>query len=81
MSIDIPTEKLRDLVLRPNDLQREIIIAMYQAEELTSGKAREMLGMSVTEWDQLRAERGLRGAYGEAEFEQDMDAFRKLGWL
>jgi hypothetical protein len=29
----------------------------------------------------LRKERGLRGAYGETEFEQDMATFRKLGWL
>jgi len=80
MSIDIPTQKLRELVQHPDELQREIIIAMYQANELTGGKAREMLGLSVSQWDALRKERGLRGAYGETELQQDMATFKKLGW-
>ena len=80
MSIDIPIETLRELVQHPNELQREIIIAMYEAAELTGGKAREMLGLSVNDWDGLRKERGLRGAYGEKAFAQDVATFKKLGW-
>lgn len=81
MSIDIPTATLRELVQHPDELQREIILAMYEARELTGGKAREMLGLTVFAWDGLRKERGLRGAYGETEFAQDVDSFKKLGWL
>ncbi len=47
MSIDIPTETLRELVQHPDELQREIVLAMYQSEEFTGGKAREMLGLTV----------------------------------
>ena len=81
MSIDIPTATLRELVRHPDELQREIVIAMYQAKELTGGKARELLGMTVSQWDGVRKERGLRGAYGQTEFDQDMASFKKLGWL
>ncbi len=51
MSIDIPTDTLRELVKHPDELQREVIIAMYQAGELMSGKARELLGLTVFQWD------------------------------
>ena len=79
MSIDIPAATLRELVQHPDELQREIIIAMYQAKELTGGKAREMLGLTVFEWDGLRKERGLRGAYDVAELEKDVATLKKLG--
>ena len=79
MSIDIPTATLRELVQHPDELQREIIIAMYQAEELTGGKAREMLGLSVCDWDRLCSERNLRGAYDVEDLEKDIATLQKLG--
>ncbi len=79
MSIDIPTETLRELVQNPQDLQREVIIAMYQAGELMSGKARQLLGLTVFEWDGLRKERQLRGAYDVADLEKDVETLKKLG--
>jgi len=79
MSIDIPTDTLRELVKHPDDLQREVIIAMYQAREMTGGKARELLGLSVFQWDELRKERGLRGAYDVADLEKDVATLKKLG--
>ena len=79
MSIDIPTETLRQLVQHPLDLQREVIVAMYQAGEIMSGKARELLGMSVFEWDGLRKDRGLRGAYDVEDLESDVTTLKELG--
>ena len=79
MSIDIPTETLRELVRHPGDLQREVILAMYQAREITSGKARELLGLTVGDWDGLRKERGLRGAYGVDDLEKDVATLKNLG--
>lgn len=79
MSIDIPTATLRELVRHPDELQREIIIAMYQAKELTGGKAREMLGLDVCRWDRLCAERNLRGAYDVEDLEKDIETLKSLG--
>jgi predicted HTH domain antitoxin len=79
MSIDIPTETLRELVNHPTDLQREVIIAMYQAGELTGGKARELLGLTVFEWDSVRKERGLRSAYEIEDLNQDVATLKELG--
>ena len=79
MSIDIPTATLRELVQHPDELQREIIIAMYQAEELAGGKAREMLGLGVCDWDRLCSERNLRGAYDAKDLEQDVETLKSLG--
>jgi predicted HTH domain antitoxin len=79
VSIDIPTERLKELVEDPTELQREVILAMYQARELTSGKARTLLGLSVSQWDGLRKERQLRGAYDVADLEQDVATLKRLG--
>lgn len=79
MSIDIPTETLRKLVQHPRDLQREVILAMYEAREITSGKARELLGLTVSQWDGLRKERQLRGAYDVASLEKDVTTLKELG--
>jgi predicted HTH domain antitoxin len=79
MIIDIPTEALLELVKHPRDLQLEIVIAMYQVEEIMSGKARELLGLSVFEWNGLRKERGLRGAYDVGDLEKDVATLKELG--
>ena len=79
MSIDIPTDTLKELVQHPDQLQREVILAMYQSRELTSGKARELLGLSISEWDGLRKLRQLRGAYDTAALESDVATLKKLG--
>lgn len=52
---------------------------MYEANELTGGKAREMLGLTVCEWDGLRKERNLRGVYGIEDLEGDIETLKKLG--
>ena len=81
MNIEIPTETLRELIERPDELKREVILAMYQARELTGGKARELLGLTVGEWDGLRKQRRLRGAYDVADLEKDMATLKELGLL
>ena len=79
MSIDIPTATLRDLVQHPDELQREIIIAMYQAEELAGGKAREMLKMSVRAWHELLQTRGLRPPYDVQDLRDDVRTLKEMG--
>jgi predicted HTH domain antitoxin len=79
MSIDIPTETLRKLVQHPRDLQREVILGMYQAGEIMSGKAREFLGLTISEWDGLRKQCRLRGAYDVAALEKDVATLKELG--
>ncbi|MEA3211966.1 MAG: hypothetical protein QOE70_5023 [Chthoniobacter sp.] len=81
MSIDIPTDTLRELVRHPDDFQREVILAMYEANEITSGKACEILGLDVQAWDMLRRARRLRGAYGVEDLESDVRTLKELGRL
>lgn len=81
MSIEIPDESLRELITRPEDLRREVVIAMYEAGKIGGGKARELLGLDVRSWDGLAKARGLRGAYDVEDFEQDIKNLRELGRL
>ena len=52
---------------------------MYQAEELSGGKAREMLKMSVRAWHELLQTRGLRPPYDVQDLRDDVRTLKEMG--
>ncbi len=46
-SIEIPPEVIHTTHMSPQDMKRELALALFQQEKISLGKAREMAGMTV----------------------------------
>jgi hypothetical protein len=52
-SIEIPPEVIHTTRMSPQDMKRELALALFQQEKISFGKAREMAGMTVWAFQQL----------------------------
>jgi len=77
--IDIPREVLHATRMSPQELKRELAIHLFQRDKLSFGKAREMAGMTVWEFQQLLGSRGIPVHYDVAEYEEDLETLKELG--
>ena len=77
--IDIPREVLHATRMSPQELKRELAIHLFQRDKLSFGKAREMAGMTVWEFQQFLGSRGISVHYDVAEYEEDLETLKELG--
>jgi predicted HTH domain antitoxin len=76
----IPDETLRVAGMDEREAKVEIACRLFDAGKLTIGHAARLAELSVAEFEQQLALRGLpRYRYTEEMLEQDVDALKKLG--
>jgi predicted HTH domain antitoxin len=72
MPVSIPDEVLISARLSPQELKRELAIALFQQERLTLGQAAQLAELGQLEFQRLLASRRISIHYGVAELEQDL---------
>ena len=80
-TLQIPQDILDSARLTPKDLKVEIAVHLYEEGRLSIGKARELAGMSLWEFRQMLAARGISPHYDVKDLEEDMATLRELGRL
>ena len=81
VSIEIPREVIHITRMTPQELKRELAISLFQQGKLSFGKAREMAGMTVWEFQPLLGSRGIPIHYDVEEYEEDLATLKELGRL
>lgn len=79
--LEVSQEILDSARLTPSELKVEIAVHLYEEGRLSVGKARELADMTLWEFRQLLASRGISPHYDEAELDEDVAALRELGRL
>jgi predicted HTH domain antitoxin len=60
------------------EIRRELAVHLYAQGKLSAGKARELAGMTVTEFQCLLGSRGIAVNYGVEDFRDDLDTIARL---
>ena len=81
IAIEIPREVIHVTRMTPQGLKRELAVYLFQQGKLSFGKAREMAGMTVWEFQQLLGSRGIGVHYDVEDYEQDLATLKELGRL
>lgn len=63
------------------ELQQELALHLFQRGKLSFGKAREMAGMPVWAFQQLLGSQEIPVHYDVADYDEDLDTLKELGWL
>ena len=79
--VEVSQEILDSARLTPSELKVEMAVHLYKEGRLSLGKARELADMTLWEFRQLLASRGVSPHYDEAELDQDVATLRDLGRL
>ena len=81
MSLEVPRDVLESARLSAAELKIELAIALYAQHRLSTGKARELAGMSLWEFRQVLASRRIAPHYDESDLAEDVQTLRELGRL
>ena len=81
ISVEIPREVIHATRMTPHELMRELAIYLFQQGKLSFGKAREMAGATVWDFQQLLGSRGVPVHYDIQDYEEDVATLRELGRL
>lgn len=81
ISIEIPGEVMHAARMTPDDLKQELAIHLFQENKLSFGKARELAGLTVWEFQNLLGSRKIPIHYGVEEYEDDLKTLREIGHL
>lgn len=79
--LELPPEILQATKMTPEELKKELAIALFQQGKLSFGKARQLVGMNVWEFHHLLASRGIPVHYDVTDYEQDIETLQELGRL
>ncbi|MCX7841298.1 MAG: UPF0175 family protein [Anaerolineae bacterium] len=81
MSIQVPRDILHAARLTVDELKQELALALFQQSKLPFGKAREMAGMTVWDFQLLLGTRKIPIHYDLEDYENDLATLRELGRL
>lgn len=81
ISVQVPRDILHAARLTVDELKQELALALFQQGRLSFGKAREMAGMSVWDFQLLLGARKIPVHYDLSDYEDDLATLRELGWL
>jgi predicted HTH domain antitoxin len=81
VSIEIPGEVMHATRMTPEDLKRELAVHLFREGKLSFGKARELAGMNVWDFQHLLGSRDIPVHYGLEEFEDDLNTLKDMGYL
>jgi len=79
--IDIPEDVLDSARLSVAELKTELAVWLYASGRLSLGKARELAGLSLWQFRQLLASRGVSPHYGTDDLLEDVQTLRDMGRL
>jgi predicted HTH domain antitoxin len=79
VSFEIPREVLHASRMTEDELRRELALHLFEEEKLSFGKARELSGMSVWDFQQLLGSRDIPVHYDVESYEKDRETLRRLG--
>jgi predicted HTH domain antitoxin len=79
VSIEIPDEVMHAARMTPEDLKRELAIHLFREGKLSFGKARELAGLNVWEFQNLLGSRNIPLHYGVEEYEDDLRTLKEMG--
>ena len=79
ISIEIPSEIAHAAKLTPAELRLELAVHLFSTHRLSFGKAREMVGMTVADFQQLLGMRKIAPHYDLAEYQEDLETLSRLG--
>ncbi|PSB09392.1 hypothetical protein C7B61_09605 [filamentous cyanobacterium CCP1] len=81
MSVLIPDDILRATKMTEDELKLEIAIMLYKQQRISSGKVRAWTGLTVLQFQDELAKRGLCINYDVEEFQSDIQTLQSLGLL
>ena len=81
VSIKIPREIIRSTRMTPQELKQILAVSLFQQGKLSFGKAREMAGMTVWDFQQLLGNRKITVHYNIEDYEEDLQTLKSLGRL
>lgn len=76
---EIPKEVLHATRMTEDELRGELALHLFDAGKLSYGKARELAGMSVWDFQQLLGHRGIAVHYDVEAYERDRQTLKRLG--
>ncbi len=80
-TLEISQDILDSARLTIDDLKKELAVSLYAHGRLSIGKAHELAEMSLWEFRQLLAFRGISPHYDMADLEEDVSTLHELGRL
>ena len=78
MTIDIPKEIFESSRMTADELKVELAVTLYSAKRLSIGKSRELAGMSLWQFRQLLASRGVAAHLDEEDLDDDVANLSEL---
>ncbi len=78
VKLDISRDILDSARLTAPQLKVELAVYLYQQGRLSVGKARQLAGMSLWEFRQLLASRGISPHFGVEELYEDVEAIETI---
>lgn len=78
MTLDIPQDIFESARLSADEMKVEIAVSLYGAGRLSIGKARELAGMSLWQFRQLLASRGISPHLDSDNLDQELAALREM---
>lgn len=81
MSVMIPDDILQATKMNEDELRLEIAIMLYKQEKISSGKARAWTGLTVIEFQDELAKRGLCLNYNIEDFQADVKTLQSMDLL
>lgn len=77
-SIEIPAEVVHATRMSPEEMKRELAFILFQQGKLSFGKAREMAGMTVWDFQYLLGQRNIPIHYDVQDYLADQQAIDAL---
>lgn len=78
ISVQLPRDILHAARLTVDELKQELALALFQQGRLSFGKAREMAGMTVGDFQLLLGARKITVHYDMEDYEEDVATLREL---
>ena len=80
-TVELPPGTLRAAHLTPEELKLEIAVYLYAQHRLSMGRACQLAGMSLWQFQHVLAARGIALNITVEDVEKDLATLRKLGQL
>lgn len=80
-TLEIPQNILDAAHLSLSDLRRELALALYAQQQLSLGKARELVGLTLWEFRQWLAVWRIEAHFDITDLQEDFQTLRELGRL
>ncbi len=81
VTIELARSILDSARLSVPELKVELAVLLYQQGRLSSGKARELAGMSLWQFRQLLGSRQIEPHYSFEEYQEDLGTLQDMGLL